>query len=285
MEIETFKNILKIFKTEQIDLNLFWWEPLLNKEIIQYLLEDDFTLPENVYVLSVNTNGIFLDEIAHKLAEKFNTKIRFDLSLDGNKENHDFYRKKLSGEGTYDQIIKNLELFPDKSIFTINFCISPFTSDKIYDGIMSLKELWFTKIKTIFLYEYEWTDTHLKNLILECIKLKKIKWWTVDISLFHEKEEEKDECKNDFLENYTFLPSGKVLPCPVWISKSAGKVPNIEAIYITDPQQKREYVTEKVFWNSKLSGMMEQSSICESIQWWQFKKNQKKIQALIGKFF
>lgn len=51
-------------------------------------------------------NGTLLSPIVAEILQK--NGILFGVSLDGNKETHDFYRKSKNGEGSYDEIIKNV---------------------------------------------------------------------------------------------------------------------------------------------------------------------------------
>ena len=84
---------------------LFGGEPLLseNKQIIEYLFEKAKDCS-----FSVITNGYNLDEYIEDLLK---VKIQFiQITLDGNKELHDRFRFLKNGEGTYEKIIKNIDL-------------------------------------------------------------------------------------------------------------------------------------------------------------------------------
>jgi len=96
MSLKTFKSIVEKFKDEKnLDLNLFGGEPLLNKEIIDYVTGENFIIPNNITTISLNTNGVFLDKKVRDFAQRNKKKVCIDLSIDGNKEIHDFYRKDL----------------------------------------------------------------------------------------------------------------------------------------------------------------------------------------------
>lgn len=284
MSVDTFSKILSNFHDKKIDLNLFWGEPLLNTEIIDFMLSPEFLLPKSVEILSVNTNGVLMDKKFVQFVTKFRDIIHIDLSLDGNKENHDYYRKTLWGRPTYDDIVKNISQFNDLSFFTVNFCISPFTSDKLFLWIKDLYTLGFRKVKTIFLHEQPWTDGDFKNLASELYKLKAFQKY-MDISLFHTKTKNPNECRDDFSKNYVFLPSGELIPCLVWLSKKLSKVPNVKPLKLEKIAEKEAYLDDNIFWNKELWTIMSQGAICENIQGRIFKKNQLKIERMLSKIF
>ena len=285
MSLATFKNILKKFENEKhIDLNLFWGEPLLNQEIIDYVIWNDFCFTQNIEKISINTNGILLNKKIRDFALKNKEKVIIDLSLDGNREIHDYYRKDIWGKGTYDKIIQNIFSIEDFSNYNINFCVSPFASDKLFISIENLYNLGFRKIKLIFLYEKYWSYDNIHKLCWEFLKLKSFPR-ELNLNIFHPYISRENECKNDFLESFTFLPSGELIPCPVWISKNASAVPDISPFYIKEIKEKEKIIQEKVFWNPQLSSIITSWAICESIQWENFLRNKKIIEALLSKIY
>lgn len=285
MSLETFKSILTKFQNEKnIDLNLFGWEPLLNREIIDYITGSDFEWIEAISIISINTNGVFLSSRFIDFASQYKDKVRIDLSLDGNKEIHDYYRKDVEGKWSYDIILKNIENIQDFSNYNINFCVAPFASNKLFAWVENLVKLGFRNIKLMFLYEKNWSYDDFKKLCSELMRLRSYKW-NININIFHPYIEWDQECRNDFLESFTFLPSGEVIPCPVWISKKSSQVINIQPFTIKKLEDKKEIIEEKVFWNKELSSIIEAWAICESIQWIGFTRNKKIIESLLSKIY
>lgn len=92
------------------EVDFFGGEPLMNWPVVQqtvaYIREQE-KKHNKIIKLSLTTNGSYLDE--KKVKYLTDNHIALILSLDGRKENHDRMRPGTHGEGTYDQILKNLE--------------------------------------------------------------------------------------------------------------------------------------------------------------------------------
>jgi len=98
-------------------------------------------------------------------------------------------------------------LIEDFSNYNINFCVAPFASDKLFEGVQNLVSIGFRKIKMMFLYEKLWSQKNFHNLCRELLKVKNKFYGKVDINIFHPYTQGDNECGNDFLESFTFLPS------------------------------------------------------------------------------
>ena len=84
-------------------------EPLMNLPVILKIAEycQDKSDELNVEVLPTFVcNGTLLSPIVAEILQK--NGILFGVSLDGDKETHDLYRKDKNGEGTYSEIIHNV---------------------------------------------------------------------------------------------------------------------------------------------------------------------------------
>ena len=125
MSFEVAKNAIDKFfdivsKNEITDnywqqITFYGGEPLINKELliqaIPYAREkfnDKFTS------LVINTNLVLLDEEIIKMFKDNNVEVQ--VSLDGNKEQHDLNRKNIAGQGSYDIVIKNMKLLIENGI-------------------------------------------------------------------------------------------------------------------------------------------------------------------------
>ena len=88
---------------EHCELDFFGGEPLMNWHVVQqtidYVHKQEKKHGKKIK-MSLTTNGLLLDK------EKVKYLI---LSLDGRKEMHDRMRPGVHGEGTYDEIVKNLQ--------------------------------------------------------------------------------------------------------------------------------------------------------------------------------
>ena len=285
MSLLVFKDILKKIENEKnIDLNLFWWEPLLNKEIMDYILSSSFNINDNIKVLSINTNGLLLDKRIIDFAFQNKEVVRIDISIDWNREIHDYYRKNNLWDWSYSVIENNLKNVKDFSNYNVNFCVAPFASNKLREWIENLVNLGFTDIKIMFLYEKIWSREDLKNLLIELIFLRKY-IWIININIFNFYKDTWEECRKDFLTSFTFLPSWENILCPVWISKQSDKVIEQKPFFLNSLNEKIEIVNEKVFWNEKLNSIIEKWPICEWIQGALFMKNKITIELLITKVY
>jgi len=115
MTTETADKIFEIVKMQMpkislLDVHWYGGEPLLNMDIILYLSEKFITLckEHNVqYKARMVTNGYLLSS---EYIEQINASqiSMLQITIDGDKEIHDRMRPLLSGEGSYDVIMKNI---------------------------------------------------------------------------------------------------------------------------------------------------------------------------------
>lgn len=95
---------------QHCEMDFFGGEPLMNWHVIQqtvaYVRKQE-KKHNKIFKLSLTTNGIYLDK--EKVKYLTDNHISLILSLDGRKEMHDRMRPGVHGEGTYDQILKNLQ--------------------------------------------------------------------------------------------------------------------------------------------------------------------------------
>lgn len=114
---ETIDNIIQLIKIEsekrrEIRINWFGGEPLLEFDVICNILKN--VLPvckKNGCILnsSMTTNGYLIDE--ERVIALRNLGVRtLQITVDGNKNIHDKRRVLANGEGTYDKVLKGIEL-------------------------------------------------------------------------------------------------------------------------------------------------------------------------------
>lgn len=97
-----------------IRIEWFGGEPLIRKNTIEEF--SDFVIAladehEIQYQASIITNGTLLDERTYKMLERSRVK-KIQITLDGDKSMHDSMRFYISGKGTYEKILNNLNLMP-----------------------------------------------------------------------------------------------------------------------------------------------------------------------------
>ena len=95
---------------EHCELDFFGGEPLMNWNVVQqtidYVHKQEKKHGKKIK-MSLTTNGLLLDK--EKVKYLTDNHISLILSLDGRKEMHDRMRPGVHGEGTYDEIVKNLQ--------------------------------------------------------------------------------------------------------------------------------------------------------------------------------
>lgn len=101
------KNIMKF---NSVDLSWYGGEPLLCKDVIEYISENVKKIckaAKRPLTTSITTNAYYLDLDTYKMLQKYNL-VNVQVTIDGIKETHDKQRVLANGEGTYDTIMNNL---------------------------------------------------------------------------------------------------------------------------------------------------------------------------------
>jgi sulfatase maturation enzyme AslB (radical SAM superfamily) len=285
MSLQTFLCILGLFKDEDLDIELFWWEPLLNKEIINYLIDNYKKL--NINKVSISTNGMMIDNKIIDFYIKHLWNINFIISLDGDKKSHDYSRVDKLWNWTYEKILKNIDKIDDKSYITTNFCITPYTSSRLYDGVISLYKLWLKKVKFIIIYEYSWKDKDIENLISNFKRIYKLNQLTdIDISFFSNiLLNSYNECENDMRSKYRFNYNGDLIPCSLYLSEFYSQV-NLKVWNINDTYfDTEESFNKNIDYFFKNVDKFRHISVCDYHSSLLYKKNKSKINGLICKIF
>ncbi len=285
MNIQTFLNILGLFKEELLDIELFWWEPLLNKQVIKYLVNNYKNL--NIDKISISTNGTMIDTELVNFYNKYFWNVKLIISLDGDKNSHDYYRVDKLLNWTYEKILKNIHQINNKNHITINLCITPYFSNYLYEGVISLYKLWLKKIKFIIIYEYDWKDKDIENLISNLKKINKLRQLIdIDISFFRNIWLSLyNECENDMKSKYRFNYNWDTIPCSLYLSEFYSKV-NLKVwnIYNSDFDVYESFNKNiDYFFKDKIKFM--KMSVCDYYSSGNYKKNKLKINGLIYKIF
>ncbi len=113
-----FYNYIKKVKDEPPKLVLYGGEPLLNTEVMKFVIEDVRKNEKHKNIPHVSliliTNGSLLDKGITKFLKR--NKILVAVSLDGPKNINDSNRVYKSGKGTYDDTIKSIKLLLDEGL-------------------------------------------------------------------------------------------------------------------------------------------------------------------------
>jgi sulfatase maturation enzyme AslB (radical SAM superfamily) len=281
MTLDTFKKIIKSFKSK-VDIELFWWESLLNQIIINYIIDNYQNI--NIDKVKISTNWLLIDD---KLIQFYNThlwKITFIISIDWDKNSHDYYRVDKKGNWTYEKILKNIIKIENKDFIEINICITPFSSKSFHLGIIELIKLWLIHFKTIIIYEYNWSNETIMFLLNSLKILKQIKEKSsIFFPLFEWNNlfETSKDCKEDMESKYRFNYNWDLIPCTLYLSEFSEKI-DVELWNINDKKfdlNKKFHNTIDFFHKNKKYS----STICDLYSNNTYKKNKFKINTLIGK--
>lgn len=181
MHISVYKKSIDIFldhiyskfRTNRgpITLSFYGGEPLLCLEDIleatQYAIEKNFNRG-NLFQINflLNTNGVLLTPEVVKKLEEFNFKI--DISLDGPKGEHDKFRIKKNGSGSFVDVLLNIQKIKEKNTNYYDQMIRIFVTIHPYHNIEEI-ESFFYQYKEFFSNEnvlIHWIDmNNLKTIV------------------------------------------------------------------------------------------------------------------------
>ena len=122
-----YSRLLVFTNPKAIDFNFFGGEPLLEFKHICDVVPNIAEINENnnlVYKINIVSNGYLLDRKIIKTCKEIGIN-SFQITIDGDKQQHDKYRVLKNGTGTYDVIIENIYLLLEYGIevvININFC-------------------------------------------------------------------------------------------------------------------------------------------------------------------
>ena len=109
--------------TDKIKIIFYGGEPLLNFELIKFVVEEAKKNKIKVAYSLISNGGIINDEIISFLKEN---KFSISISLDGMADANDKVRVKHNNEGTFDSIISTIEKLKKHNVnFGISCTISP----------------------------------------------------------------------------------------------------------------------------------------------------------------
>ncbi len=154
--IDTTANIIKKNNGKKFTISFFGGEPLLSfsliKKIVLYIQKQ---YPHFEHVFRITTNGTLLTQDIVLFLEKNPFEIM--ISIDGGKKEHDFFRKDINGNGSYDKIKNNLKYFKNISKLNARITITKANSN-INCYIDDILNLGFRKITFAVDYAIEKDD-------------------------------------------------------------------------------------------------------------------------------
>ena len=144
---ETLNDVVEFIKlhadkeASEITVCFYGGEALLARKKIEWVVSTLQAIYHEKIQFSLSTNGLALTENVIDWLATFD-KFFVNVTIDGNKDMHDRCRKTLARKGSYDMIIKNLELFKSKypSFFKEN--IRFLSTVYSWSEVKKLAEIW-----------------------------------------------------------------------------------------------------------------------------------------------
>lgn len=210
-------------------------EPLINMKIIKYVVDafhSYFTGNEGKVLFGITTNAVLLDEETTQYFVK-NMTYDFSISIDGDRETHDLYRRTIGGDGTYDMVIKNalMALQYTKDI-RVRMTVNTNTVHRLYENIKHLIELGFRKIVSGPDYFDDWNDDSKKVLLEQMVLVRKMMMehglYEKDfyVSILEDTFFKKTPCTGGKTSIHIH-PDGSVYPCSYGVGEEEYCIGNI----------------------------------------------------------
>lgn len=152
-----FEKLLLLFKDYDIDIEFFWWEPLLESQFIKKFI------------------SIYKDRLNYKITTNWlllNSTFSFFSTI--------FISVHYQSIGKLSKLINNWDYDKIKNTIFFTFVIDKDNIDLFYDFALLIKEKGFTKINILPVFcKYNWLKNDLNELNKLVIFLKE-KWFILD---------------------------------------------------------------------------------------------------------
>ena len=228
-------------------INIHGGEPLLDFDKVVYFVEHSRQKLANYNVLyNIITNGTLLDAEKAKWLNEFMNSI--SISLDGNANMHDLNRKYINGNGTYADIIRNInECKIDKNKIRVRMTVNSKNVENLSYSISHILELGFRMIVPGIAYEDKnWDNKKIKFLENELMKVKSryISRTDVMIAMTNKSEIKQKGLCSGGITKFDILPNGDIYPCSYVCGLKQYRLGNIcEKSPINTDQLKNLYST------------------------------------------
>lgn len=177
--IDYYLNSPDFDRTEAVVLDFIGGEPLLEVELIEKIVDyfkvETFKRKEMLYWnyrINISTNGVnYGSDSIQNFVKRNRNKLQIGITLDGTKEKHDLNRKKINGEGSYDDILKNIPLWLTEFLGSTKVTFA--SKDLIYlkDSIIKLWDMGILDVSANVVYENVWNEGDEKILQRQLIEL------------------------------------------------------------------------------------------------------------------
>lgn len=166
--IEWMLRIVSTKKREFYFVRFHGGEPLLNAEIIKYIIEKLKESTSTLFAFQITTNGY---NLTSELLEYLSTNMSMiAVSLDGKKESNDKNRVNALGESTFENVLRNAkELQKQFPSLQIRMTVNSKTCNMLAENVLYLIEEGFTNINAeTDCFDEDWTMEGVDVLEQEC---------------------------------------------------------------------------------------------------------------------
>jgi uncharacterized protein len=228
--ISFINRALLVNKSEGVILNFFGGEPLLNKRVIEEIIEVSYKINAKTRFM-MTTNGTLLTKSNIDYLALHNFIL--SVSLDGTPEVHNRHRTYANGEPSWEKIMPNLEyLLKEIPGSTARITFNSDNVSELYQSILFLVSQGFREIKPIPNYFDEgWDDEHFSILRDQFERVAK--FWegniNIGISMLNKKLRIQGDCSGGF-DSFSINANGDIYPCTYVVGEEKFCLGNITSL-------------------------------------------------------
>ncbi len=161
ISFEVLEKSLDFLEENNFDIKkikFFWWEPLIKKQDIKYIINNFPKKYNSEYFITSNSTLIDDDFIKFTKEKKINLTFSIDWDNNTNQEN----RKLISWDSLSNKIIENTKKY--SKFIRINQVITSENSKDFFKNFNFIYDLWVRKFNFLPEYYREWSKQWLINL-------------------------------------------------------------------------------------------------------------------------
>lgn len=201
---------------KEVIINFHGGEPVLNYEIVKYMVGSLDKIFGNRVLYGMTTNGSLLtQEIIEFIAEKF--VYNLSISLDGTKEINDANRRFRNGTGTYETVISHfLSLNKIRPDVRVRMTYNSDTICELFNNVRHIVELGFKNIVAVADYtDKNWNELDVDILQVELEKIFSLYFHNnqVDINFISDLITKKKGLCNGGKSSLNIDIDGNLYPC------------------------------------------------------------------------
>lgn len=164
------KNRSDTYSNDNVSIVLHGGEPLLNYEVLHYIVENLKAWNKNVSI-SMTTNGTLINE--DNIEFIINNIDDLSISIDGTPNDHDSNRKYRNGKGSFIDTVAYIDKILERKSDTIaRMTVTPVTVKNLYDNVKFLYDTGFKLVSPIInQYDNNWNEDTMAILEDQLLQL------------------------------------------------------------------------------------------------------------------